>query len=502
MNESSLKKRYVVKLFASIVNGVIGMALVAIVPRTIGPVAYGQFVYLQQFFTQLIGFLDASTSIAFFTKLSANSERKELIAFYTRYSVFIFLLLITSFYILGVFEFTEYILPNIKNEYINLGLIFCFFTWFTQILIKISDAYAMTVSIEITKIFHKVISLALLICIVAFGDLDLKLYLYLNIIMSIFFVVLVLVIIFNRKVISWYDLSLKSLQFKGIAKEFVSYCMPLFFYSVVGLIASIFDIWLLQNVSGSIETGFYGLSYSIAAMCFIFTGAMTPIITREFSKSFKEGNIDLMSTYFKRYIPMMYAISVYFSVFIVFESESVLKIFADDKFEGALSALMVMAVYPIHQTYGQLSGSIFYATGQTKLYNRIGMVSFTIGMLLTTLFVYFLELGALGLGMKMVMAQVIAVNIQLYFSTKFLNLKMSYFLMHQFLAVIFLGSCAYLSSYLIEINNVIVDFLITGLVYSIFVLLIFFVYPNLFSIKRFEVSDFVHRLLHVRSENS
>ncbi|WGW00508.1 oligosaccharide flippase family protein [Vibrio sp. YMD68] len=501
MNESSLKKRYVVKLFASIVNGVIGMALVAIVPRAIGPVAYGQFVYLQQFFTQLIGFLDASTSIAFFTKLSANSERKDLIAFYARYSISIFLLLIAFFYMLNVFEIAEYILPEVNNEYIYLGLIFCFFTWFTQVLIKISDAYAMTVSIEIAKIFHKVISLALLICIVMFGDLDLKLYLYLNIVMLILFIVLVLTIFFNRKVIYWSDISLKFLQFKGIAKEFISYCTPLFFYSVVGLIASIFDIWLLQNISGSIETGFYGLSYSIAAMCFIFTGAMTPIITREFSKSFKEGNIRLMRTYFKRYIPMMYTISVYFSVFIVFESKSVLYIFADEKFEGALSALMVLAIYPIHQTYGQLSGSIFYATGQTKLYNNIGMVSFAIGMLLTTLFVYFLELGALGLGLKMVIAQVIAVNVQLYFSTKFLNLKMSYFLMHQFVAVILLGFCAYLSSCLIELNNVIVDFLITGVVYSIFVLLMFFAYPSLFSIKRFEVNNFMHGL-HVRSGNS
>ena len=57
--EDSLKKRYFVKLLANLVAGVINIIIIAVVPKALGPVAFGQFSYLQQFFSQVIAFLDA-----------------------------------------------------------------------------------------------------------------------------------------------------------------------------------------------------------------------------------------------------------------------------------------------------------------------------------------------------------------------------------------------------------------------------------------------------------
>ena len=98
MPETSLKKRYSTKLFASIVSGLVNMAILAIVPKAIGPVAYGQFVYLQQFISKIINFLDAGSSIAYFTKLSAKPERIELISFYLIYSLIVFSVLLFLFF--------------------------------------------------------------------------------------------------------------------------------------------------------------------------------------------------------------------------------------------------------------------------------------------------------------------------------------------------------------------------------------------------------------------
>lgn len=56
MQEHSLKKRYSIKLFANIISAVIGAIMVAIVPKALGPIAYGQFVYLQEFFVKAIGY--------------------------------------------------------------------------------------------------------------------------------------------------------------------------------------------------------------------------------------------------------------------------------------------------------------------------------------------------------------------------------------------------------------------------------------------------------------
>ncbi|MFT5716056.1 MAG: O-antigen/teichoic acid export membrane protein [Oleiphilaceae bacterium] len=491
MNESTLKKRYATKLFASIISGIIGMVIVAIVPKAIGPIAYGQFVYLQQFFTKVIGFLDAGSSIAFFTKLSAKPERKELISFYSFYSLFVLFVLSIFFYVVDLFGYTHYLLPDVNSDYIYWGIGFCFLTWISQLCIKISDAYALTVSVELIKIAHKILSLCLLVYFIYFLAFDLTKYFYFHIISLVTFIGWISYLFIKSSILSRKILSINYATCKSVLSEFVTYCTPLLSYSIVGLFVGLFDIWLLQSISGSIQTGYYGLAYSLAAMCFIFTGAMAPIITREFSKSYEQKDLQKMRTLFKRYIPMLYSIAAYFAIFISFQSGNVLSIFTDEQFLGAYWVLVVIALYPIHQTYGQLSGSIFYATGQTKLYRNIGLVTMLIGFLLTLLLVYIFELNALGLAFKMIISQIIGVNIQLYFNIKFLKLDMKKFIWHQIYSVAFFAVAAFLSTNWVNCNNSLIDFLISGFIYTGIVLIGSFYFPQIFSVTREELKKYI-----------
>ena len=491
MKESSIKKRYITKLLASVINGIFSMIILAIVPKAIGPVAYGQFVYLQQFFTKVIGFLDSGSSIAFFTKLSAKPERKELISFYFYYSILVIFVLSLFFGALDQIGDIQFWFPNIDKKFIYWGMGFGFLTWFSQLCIKISDAYALTITVELIKITYKVLSLFLLIYLVFFLNFDLLKYFYFHIITLSFFIALVVYLFITNNIITVQSISFEYLKFKSIFVEFFAYCSPLFIYSLAGLSVGLFDIWLLQSLSGSVETGFYGIAYSLAAMCFIFTGAMTPIITREFSKSFEQNNLRAMGKLFDRYIPMLYSVAAYFSVFIAFQSENVLAIFADTEFENAKSVLVVMAFYPIHQTYGQLSGSIFYSTGKTAQYRNIGLIAMLVGFLLTLLFVYVFELNALGLAFKMVISQIIGVNIQLYFNVKFLNLNIYKFLWHQVYAAGFFIAAAGLSTISVQVSSPLISFIVSGLVYTFFTIMALIFYPRLFSVAPKEMKHLI-----------
>jgi O-antigen/teichoic acid export membrane protein len=292
-------------------------------------------------------------------------------------------------------------------------------------------------------------------------------------------------------------LKVRELNFKTIVKEFIEYCHPLVIYSVVNLLVGIFDIWLLQKYGGSKQTGFYGLAYGLSAICFLFTSAMTPIITREFAKSYGERDIESMRRLFLRYIPMLYSISAYFAIFVVTQSENILAIFTDEKFKDAYLVLMVIAFYPIHQTYGQLSGSIFYATNQTKLMRNISLAVQPFGMLLTFLLIYKLNLGAIGLAWKMVIVQIIGVNIQLYYNTKFLKLNLKYFLWHQIYSVVPLLILATLSNLLIDINSPILEFTISGLLYTLWVIIFIYILPQAFATNRDEIKSILIRFKSV-----
>lgn len=494
--EDSLKKRYGIKLFTNIISAVIGAVLVAIVPKALGPVIYGQFIYIQDFFAKVIGFLDMGSSTAFFTKLSANNRRKELISFYFIYS-FIILLFISLFVIfITAFKVSQDILPNIPNQYIYMGLFYGFFLWITQIFTKISDAYALTISVELKRIIHKIISLFLLIYFIYFTIFDLDKYFLFQYISLISFL-FILIWIFIKK-----DIFINISQFriqnpKSLIKEFIEYCQPLVIYSILSLIVGFLDIWMLQTFGGSIQTGFYGLAYSLAAMCFLFTSAMTPVIMREFAKYFHKNNIKEMRKLFYRYIPMLYSISAYFSIFISMQSEIVLEIFTDEQFKDAYSILIVMALYQIHQTYGQLSGSIFYATGQTKLVRNISFFTMPFGLLISFILIYILDLGAIGLAYKMIITQFIGVNIQLYFNSKLLDFDMKYFLWHQFYTILFFTSIAFISINLINIDKPIISFLSSGFLYTILVIILTYIFPQVFATNRDEIKEILIRLKDV-----
>jgi O-antigen/teichoic acid export membrane protein len=286
-----------------------------------------------------------------------------------------------------------------------------------------------------------------------------------------------------------------------LTKEFVEYCHPLLAYSIVGLIAGFFDIWLLQKISGSEQTGFYGLAYSLAAMCFLFTSAMTPIITREFSKSYEQKDLENMRKLFYRYIPMLYSIAAYFAIFISVQSENVLMIFTDEKFKDAFLVLAIMAFYPIHQTYGQLSGSIFYATGQTKLMRNISFVTMPLGMAISFGLIYLLDLGAVGLAYKMIIGQLIGTNIQLYFNSKFLDFDMKHFIWHQLYAVSFFGLLAFVSSLVVYVDSPLWGFLLSGFLYTLSVIIGTYIFPQVFATSRDEIKNNITKVLNMKVKN-
>ena len=493
--ESSLKKRYSIKLLTNIISAIIGAVLIAIVPKALGPIVYGQFIYLQDFFMKVIGFLDMGSSIAFFTKLSANQKRKELMSFYFLYAS-VLLVLITLFIgFIFYFDYTSIFFPDIPKEYIFMGLFYGFFLWLTQIFIKISDAYALTVSVELIKIMHKVISLFLLLYFIYFTLFDLEQYFLFHYIALLSFL-LILAWLFIKK-----DIFTNILNFKfsifNLTKEFIAYCHPLVVYSLLSLVVGFLDIWMLQKFGGSVETGYYGLAYSLAAMCFLFTSAMTPLITREFSKSYEEKDLANMRKLFFRYIPMLYAIATFFSLFVSMQSVNIIAIFTDKKFEDAYLVLVIMAFYPIHQTYGQLSGSIFYATGNTKLLRNISFFTQPFGILLSFILIYSLDLGAMGLAYKMIIGQVIGVNIQLYFNARFLDFKIKHFLFHQLYVVLLFLLLSYMVSSVFIFTSPLLSFLVSGMIYTILVIISAYIFPSIFATNRDEIKYYLMKAQNV-----
>jgi O-antigen/teichoic acid export membrane protein len=184
------------------------------------------------------------------------------------------------------------------------------------------------------------------------------------------------------------------------------------------------------------------------------------------------------------------------------QADKVIYIFGGNKYKEAVIAVTIMAFYPIHQTYGQLSGSVFYATGQTGLYRNIGITFMLIGLPVT----YFLiapqgkmglDIGATGLAIKMVSIQFVAVNVQLYFNTKLLKLSFSRFLGYQVLSVVCMISIAVCATFGVDKvlglhENIIPSFLLAGVLYTVMVIGLVYCVPVVAGLHRQDIQSVIH----------
>ena len=177
--------------------------------------------------------------------------------------------------------------------------------------------------------------------------------------------------------------------------------------------------------------------------------------------------------------------------------------FGGDKFSQAKVAVAIMVLYPMHQTYGQLTASLFYATGQTRVYRNIGLIFMAIGLPLTFFVLapnrlFGLDLGSAGIGIKMVLIQVIGVNVNLWFNTKYLKISFMKFIWHQLDTVLILallsGLCVTLIDNLIE--SQIISFIVSGIIYTILTIGVLFIIPQMFSLSSCELNLWKKKLLY------
>ncbi|HPP09193.1 MAG TPA: oligosaccharide flippase family protein, partial [bacterium] len=104
MVEDSLRKRYFYKLFTNIAGYAIGLITMGIIPRALGPKAFGDFNFLTNFFNQVVNFLDMGSSTAFFTKISQRQKESSLFAFYLWFTVLVTILILLGVSLAGVFR--------------------------------------------------------------------------------------------------------------------------------------------------------------------------------------------------------------------------------------------------------------------------------------------------------------------------------------------------------------------------------------------------------------
>ena len=219
---------------------------------------------------------------------------------------------------------------------------------------------------------------------------------------------------------------------------------------------------------------------------------------REYAIAHQEQNSKRMVYLFSKYLPIFYVATSIIACFIASYGDWLAQIVGGDDFEKAAFSVMILGIAPIHQTYGQLSGSLMTATDRTNEYGKISIVMTVLGLPFTYFMLapesyWGLNLGATGLALKLVIIQVIGVNVQIWYNTRYLSIQMKNLVIHQIiifvLFMLFALTIKIITGKLLGFT--IISLIVSGLIYILSVFMLLLIFPKLICMTRSELKNLI-----------
>jgi O-antigen/teichoic acid export membrane protein len=200
--------------------------------------------------------------------------------------------------------------------------------------------------------------------------------------------------------------------------EYVRYCLPLVPYAGVAFAYEFADRWLLQGYGGEVQQAYYAVSAQFAAVALIATTSILSIFWKEVAEAHHRGDHARTGLLYRRVSRLLFLVGAVIAGFLIPWSEALLRLMLGVSYTGGAWTLAIMFLYPVHQSMGQIGSTMLYATERVSVQVVAGVVF----MLLSIVATYFvlapraaavpgLELASMGLALKMVVMQLIQVNV-------------------------------------------------------------------------------------------
>lgn len=499
--EATLARRIAFKSLGAVLALPLNLLLQLMVPRGLGAVAYGEYTFLSAFFNSVLAFADSGSSQAFYNKLSQRPDEPGLSGFYARFSVAVLLgvlLVVGGARVTGV---SAILWPGFPILLVLLAAVMVFGNWVIALASKAVDAFGLTAWGEGAALAVRLLLvLSVSVCFI-FGLLSARSFFSLQIVFNTVLIACLAAVLARAGRASAFVRSLTRGEAVRYGAEFWAYSHPLLTVSLATLLAEVLDRWLLQRLAGSAQQGYLGLGLQLGSVVFIFGGAVASLLAREFARAHHSADFDLLRAQFVRYLPRAYAVTAYFGVFLAVEADALVRMVGGDQFALAGPATAALCLYPLHQVYGQVGNSLMYATERTRAMRGISLIGLALGLILTAFFLAprasgGLGLGALGIAGKVVLHQIVIVNVVLWSNARFLNIPFLPQLGRQLATPTTLAGCALATRAVVGMAGLplLLAFLMSGALYTALVALVAWRWPATLGFDRSDARQAAARL--------
>lgn len=499
LNLATIKNRFFVSVVSNLFRAGITFSAGILVARGLSPVGYGDFTFLLGSFVAIRSLLDMGSANAFYTFLSQHARGRRFYLFY-----FAWLALQFTVTVLLV----TFLIPAEMFAKIWLGhsrgiVILAFFAAFMQqqvwqMIGQIGEAARQTVKVQLLNGAVAITYLAVVWLILVYGR------------MSVELILKILIVQYGVATMLAYSL-LRGVQVKHVEiettlkhtiEEFGRYCRPLIGLTAVGFCYAFSSKWMLQKFGGAAQQGFFQVASQFAQVSLLATVSILNIFWKEIAEAIAKGDHVRVARLYKKINHGLVMLSTIITGLLLPWSEQIVPVLLGVAYIEAWPVLAIMFLYPIHQSMGQIGGTMFLASGDTKRYTVVSIVN----MLMFLPFAYLvlapksgvlipgLGLGAIGMACFMVVSNMVGVNLQAWVLARKGGWQFDW--AYQVVGIPLVIGLGYLAKMLVgllwnlgvlNLAGLVVPVVIASLIYVIFVILTIWLLPWLIGVKREEI---------------
>lgn len=467
------------------------LATTVLLARFLGVDNYGRMAFLLASFLAFKSLLDMSSSQAFFTFLSQKTRSNK---FVNMYFCWLACQLVFSLLLVGLIlpdEVLKKIWINESRFLILLALIATFMQqsgW--QVASQMAEAQRQTIKVQ--KLGTIIVSINLaIILLLEYADL---------LTLSILFVILSIewavgTILAARMYVGLDD---RSDTFSAVSNEFWVYCKPLIPYAWLVALGGFLDRWMLQSWGGNAEQAYYAVALNIMTVVSIAVISIIRIFWKEIAEAYHQGNMDLMSSLYQKTNRTIYFFAAFFAGAFLHWSSEILTILLGSGYSGGNTTFMLMIIFTVHQSLGQINLVALLATEKVKIHTIIGSAAVIAGVGATyyllapaEALIPGLNLGSEGLAWKMLIINLVMVNVVIYVIAREFNWKYQWFYQFYTFGIAILVGYLMKSLFLGVFSSVYLSIGLSFMVYSLVMTFLVYFFPSLMlGITRLELSRF------------
>jgi O-antigen/teichoic acid export membrane protein len=512
----SIKKRFLFSVSANIARAAVSLIVGLLVARGLGPADYGNLAYLLGSFWAIRALLDMGASSAFYTFIAQRQRGRLYYFVYFGWLAFQFLFSAGLVVLLLPSAVVDRFWLGQERDMILLALLATFLqnqVW--QAVVQMHEAVRKTARVQTAGLLIIVVHLLLIVLMLYGGWLSIR-------------TVLWAIVAEYLTVAVWLSRSLrKSLaeasaggagseksSFKSVFFEYLGYCRPMVVIAVFTFCYEMADRWLLQRFGGASQQGFYQVASQLSTISLLATTSILNILWKEVAEACERGDHSRVIVLHQKTTRLLVLLAAVVSCFLAPWAEQLVDILLGNAYHAAWPVLFLMLFYPIHQTMGQINGTLFMATGRNSVYMKITVAGLLVSIPVSYLLIApgngallpGLDLGAMGLAVKIVGMNILFVNIQSWVIAR--HYEMEFQWRYQVLFILTLLALAYAARFIGQgmvpaisqmIGSaakpaVLIGMACGGMIYLTGVVTLFVRAPGMTGMERSEVTALIDRM--------